>query len=111
MLPTTKTFVSLISALSKGADDAMDVVVEVCQCRSQHLYQSSNVSMQQTAQTCEYRAQAIKHEVDNGTTEGKRSATYSAAMAACEKAGQWELAVKLFDKVTTISEGFNPALV
>jgi hypothetical protein len=30
--PTTKTFVSLISALSKGADDAMDVVVEVCVC-------------------------------------------------------------------------------
>ena len=59
-------------------------------------------SMQQTAKPCEYCAQAIKHEVDNGTTEGKRSATYSAAMAACEKAGQWELAVKLFDKVTTI---------
>lgn len=50
-------------------------------------------------------AQAIKHEVDNGATEGKRSATYSAAMAACEKAGQWELAVKLFDKVTTLASG------
>jgi hypothetical protein len=35
VLPTTKTFVSLISALSKGADDAMDVVVEVCQHQHQ----------------------------------------------------------------------------
>ena len=102
VLPTTKTFVSLISALSKGADDAMDVVVEVCQCRSQQPYQSSGVSMQHTVRPCEFCAQAIKHEVDNGTTEGKCSATYSAAMAACEKAGQCELAVKLFDKLTTM---------
>lgn len=41
--------------------------------------------------------------MDSGKPEGKRSATYSAAMAACEKAGQWELAVKLFDKVTTMA--------
>ncbi len=39
--------------------------------------------------------QAIKSEVESG----QRSVTYSAAMAACEKAGQWELAVELFDKV------------
>lgn len=41
------------------------------------------------------RVQAIKSEAEGN----KRSVTYSAAMAACEKAGQWELAVKLFDKV------------
>ena len=61
---------------------------------------ASACSRQLTLRFC---AQAIKHEVDSGKTEGKRSATYSAAMAACEKAGQWELAVKLFDKVTTMA--------
>jgi pentatricopeptide repeat protein len=67
---------------------------------------SSGVSRQQTVYPCNCCPQAIKHEVDNGTTEGKRSATYSAAMAACEKAGQWELAVKLFDKVTATASCF-----
>jgi pentatricopeptide repeat protein len=55
-------------------------------------------------------AQAIKYEVEKGKTEGKRSATYSAAMAACEKAGQWELAVRLFNKVSRLVSGLMSLL-
>lgn len=31
--------------------------------------------------------------------KGQQKTTYAAVMAACEKAGQWELAVKLFEQV------------
>ncbi len=31
--------------------------------------------------------------------QGHKSATYAAAMGACEKAGQWQLAVQLFQQV------------
>ena len=41
--------------------------------------------------------QLLSHEkdTDNLTT------TYSALMSACEKAGQWDLAVALFDKMSS----------
>lgn len=47
----------------------------------------------------------LAHEQDSPNL----TQTYSALMSACEKAGQWDLAVALFDKMSAQVRRFKPA--
>ena len=47
-------------------------------------------------QAMEMINELLAHEPDSSNL----TATYSALMSACEKAGQWDLAVALFDKIS-----------
>lgn len=53
---------------------------------------------------CQYHPLlAVKAPTADVDEEGHRQSmqtTYAALMAACEKAGQWDLAVALFDKMS-----------
>ena len=52
---------------------------------------------------CQYPLLAVKAPTADVDEEGHRQSmqtTYAALMAACEKAGQWDLAVALFDKMS-----------
>lgn len=75
--PTTKTFTTLISTFSKmgSLESALNVF--------------SGLVMREA------------EKPDSPHT----GAVYSALMAACEKAGQWELAVALYEKVRRLGRG------
>eukprot|EP00891_Asterochloris_glomerata_P003267 jgi/Astpho2/3267/Aster-08033 len=80
--PNTKTYTALIMAFSKAGrlESVLDVLQELV--------------MAPTA------------DVDEEGHRQSMQTTYAALMAACEKAGQWDLAVALFDKMS--AQGCQP---
>lgn len=84
VVPNTKTFTALIGAFSKFGP--LEQVLDIFQ----------GVVAREAAATS---------GAEPGAPSGT-STTYAALMSACEKAGQWDLAVALFDKVS--AQGCRP---